>query len=65
MGKIEVEVKEHKGPLGFGKSYTAQISERGDGIGVLIPQTRATNVTAEWALEDAMEEFNENKEKGK
>jgi len=62
MAKIEVEIKEHKGVLGFGTRYTAEVSERSN-IGFSINQTYATNVSPEHAVADAVEKFMDNKEK--
>jgi len=64
MRNIKVEVKEQKGPLGFGTSYHAEISESGT-FGFSVNQASANNTTPERALEDAMERFIDNREKGK
>ncbi len=60
MGNIKVDVREQKGPLGFGASYHATISESGN-FGFATRQESADNVTPERALEDAIERFENDK----
>jgi len=62
MTKINVEVKEQKGPLGFGTQYTAEASEQSF-CGISINQERATNSTVKHAVADAVGKFMDNKER--